>query len=774
MPYLLTSEYRIMKQFAFCIFLFQIFFSQGQTPQQLRTMGDEAFNTSNYHTAVIYYEALLEMEPDNIEVMYSLADSYRFLFSYSAAHSAYLTVWNQARNRFPGAGFYAGMMLKSMERYPEAAEMFQRYIEHGPLDDVFISQKRALYEIAACDSAMKMISEPREMILRNFNEVNTPWSEFNPAPSGDSLFYFSALRPLIESDNPMLASGDYRAQIYVASYGAGGLRNPTPLHVHINGKDRHTANIAITQDGNRAYFNRCEYNNYKLRCDIWMSEHRNNQWGRAKKLPKPLNGENFTTTQPYVTADPVSGNDLLYFSSDRTGGMGGLDLWFCIISDGEPQQPINLGSIINTPGDEITPFYHEKTGTLYFSSDWHYGMGGFDVFSTHGAMSSWDNPINAGSPVNTGANDFFFVIGADNESFLTSNRPGSMTFREQTCCNDIYLISEFKEEIPVVSEVFEIPEPSIKEDILELLPLSLYFDNDHPDPRTTSSVTKLTYEETWKAYMKQRDRFIDEYSKGLDGFEMYYAITEMEDFFDNYVESSLKKLEILADLLLQDLKTGSNVTLKVRGFTSPLTTEEYNIILSKRRISSLVNYFRSWNDGILIPYMDFISQNGATFQILEEPAGEALANPFVSDNPLDRRKSVYSKAASLERRIQIMIYESDFKKNVNIDDNIPVIYIPDNLIHLHQFVGKNNTEIDILVNNPGKIPLNITGIDSSTPQLEILSYPSSVEPESTHKIRVRINGTLESSFTGNIIIYSDSDDERNVVYLTTLIRESGQ
>jgi len=764
----------MMKHLVFCFFLLQVIISSGQTPQQLRTTGDDAFKTSNYHSAVIYYEAFLEMEPDNIDVMFSLAESYRFLFNYASAYSAYLTVWNQAKIKFPMSGFNAAMMLKSMERYPEAAEMFQRYIEHGPSDDVLVSGERALYEVAACDSAMKMIAKPKDLVIRNFNEVNTPWSEFNPTPFGDSLFYFSALRPLLESDNPMLATGDYRAQLYVASYGAGGLRNPAPLHANINGKDKHTANITITQDGNRAYFNRCEYNNFKLRCDIWVSEQRNNQWGRAKKLPKPLNGENFTTTQPYVTSDPVSGNDLLYFSSDRPGGMGGLDLWFCIISNEEPQQPINLGSIINTPGDEITPFYHELTGTLYFSSDWHYGLGGFDIFSSSGALSSWEKPKNAGSPVNTGANDFFFVIGADNESFLTSNRPGSMTFREQTCCNDIYLINEFKEEIPFVSEVIEIPEPSIKEDILELLPLSLYFDNDHPDPRTTSSVTKLTYEETWKAYMKQRRRFIDEYAKGLEEFEMYYAITEMEDFFDNYVESSFKKLEILAGLLLHDLKKGSNVALKVRGFTSPLTTEEYNIVLSKRRISSLVNYFRSWNDGILIPYMDFVSDNGATFEILEEPAGEALANPFVSDNPQDRRKSVYSKAASLERRIQIMIYESDFKKYVNIDENIPVIYIPDNLIHLHQFVGKNNTEIDILINNPGKVPLNISGIEPSSPHLLVLSQPKRIEPGSSQKIRIRISGTLEPAFTEHIIIFSDSADERNVVYLTTLIRESGR
>jgi len=742
----------------------------GQTAQQLIMLGDEALKTSNYHSAVQYYEAALSMESNNDELTFHLAEAYRHLYNYTSAASAYLSVWQNAKERFPQSGFHAAMMLKSQEKYPEAIEMFQKYIEFKPVQDVLISKERALFEIEACDSSIIILARSSDMKIQNFNEVNTPWSEFNPVPVGDSIFLFSALRPLVETENPLLATGDYRAQIYFADYGSVGLNSPRVLSLNINGKDSHTANITVSPDGNRAYFNRCEYTNYRLRCDVWVSELKNNQWSKARKLPSPLNDDKYTTTQPNVVTDPVSGNDMLYFSSDRQGGMGGLDLWFCVIANDKPQAPVNLGSIINTPGDEITPFYNIPENTLFFSSDMHYGLGGFDVFFSKGSMSSWAKPQNAGSPINTGANDFYFTTGSD-EAFLTSNRAGSLTFREQTCCNDIYIVQDFRIQDTLIVETPDSIPVSIKEDILELLPLSLYFDNDHPDPKTLSSNTKLTYKQTWVGYMKEKKRFIEEYSKGLDGFAMYYAMTEMEDFFDNYVESGYAKLEILSEFLYQDLKSGSDVTLKVRGFTSPLTSAEYNIMLAGRRISSLVNYFRTWNNSVLSPFMDFSAENGASLRIIEEPSGEALSAVYVSDNPLDRQQSVYSKSASLERRIQILIYESDFRKYVNIDENNPVIHIPDNLIHLTAYTDITDAEVDVSVSNPGKVRLTISDVHTSSPSLVIISRPDYIEAGEQSVIRVRISGKPKAPFTEHIIIHSDSSEERSVVFFTTAVKE---
>ncbi len=741
-----------------------------QTPQQLMLLGDEAYTTANYHSAVVYYESALSLD-NGLAIPIQLAHAYRHLSNYSSAESVYLNVWNNGTSEFPESGFWAAMMMKSNGKYAEAQKLFLQYFEKQPSVSGLASALRASLEINFCDSAISLLKKPLDIHIRNFSEINTPWSEFNPVLLGDSLFVYSTLTPLITTENPLIASGDYLSYIQIARWGSAGLEKPIPFSGNINSKDVHTANITFTEDGSKVYFNRCSYSDYKLRCDIWASELNNGQWQKPHKLDESLNSSTYTSTQPCVVRDIVSGNELLYFSSDRPGGMGGLDIWFCIIKDGKPQTPVNLGSIINTPGDEITPFYNSENGILYFSSDWHYGLGGFDVFSSKGSMSAWETPKNVGFPVNSGANDFYFITGKEGESFLTSNRAGSQTFREQTCCNDIYIITNFRTHQANIAEVPDTIETSIKDDILELLPLSLYFDNDHPDPRSTSSTTTLTYKQTWEQYIQQKQKFIDEYSKDLEDFAMYYAMTEMEDFFDNYVESGFRKLEILADFVYQDLKAGSNVTLKVKGFTSPLTSAEYNIVLAKRRISSLINYFREWNNGILIPYMEMTAENGASFRIIEEPSGEALSNPYVSDNPHDRKKSVYSKSASLERRIQILIYESDFKKYVNIDENNPVIFIPDNLISLKNLVGLKDPEIEVTISNPGKVPLKIFGIDVSDDQLYILSSPDIVNPGESVVIKVQINGILETYYTEHIIIRTNSAEERSVIHLSTLAGE---
>lgn len=758
----------IRKLFLWLILWLILFISgQAQSALQIKQYGDESFQSKNYYSAILYYEAVKAIEPSWTDVAYNLADCYRLVFSYEQAEKAYLDVLNLGWDKYPQSAFWAAMMMKSNGKYEQAKEMFHKYIARGIFSEEYCSVERASIEISACDSSLFWITHPIDAGIENMKTINSPYSEFNPVSIGDSILVFSALRPLVDSDNPLLATGDFLSQIYQANYGMVGLEQAVPIHQNINSKDQHTANITFTDDGKRAYFNRCSYSNNSLRCDLWVTEWDKGSWLKARKLPSPINDNSYTVTQPFVAFDTVSKNDVIYFSSDRPGGMGGLDIWFCIVKNGVPQQPVNLGSMINTPGDEITPFYSAKENKLFFSSDRHTGMGGFDVFFALGNLSSWTKPENMKFPINSGANDFFFFKGSGDESYLTSNRPGSMTFKQQTCCNDIFLVklSDTTAENVVVN--IDTIETGIRNDILELLPMSLYFDNDHPDPRSSSSTTNLTYEETWIAYMKQKQKFVDEYAKGLEGYAMYYAIAEMEDFFVNEVDKNYTKLLILTELLYQDVLGGSNVTLKVKGFTSPLTSTEYNIVLARRRIQSLINYFTTWNGGVLVPYMNGTASNGASFRIFEEPAGEVLSDPYVSDNPHDRQKSVYSKSASMERRIQIMVYESDFKKFVNLNDNQPMIYIEDNVIQLDESNRPAGSEIYVSLKNIGTEPLKIFEIQSSSSFIRISKGVQVIEPNQSATVVLVVVENLPNPFTAHIIVISNSPEERNVIYFST-------
>ena len=118
---------------------------------------------------------------------------------------------------------------------------------------------------------------------------------------------------------------------------------------------------------------------------IYTSHLTEKGWTEPVRAPEPLNQEGSNSAQPYLTTD----GRYVLFSSDRPGGAGGYDLWKASLdSNHEVIQVQNLGNVINTSGDEEAPYFHEKSGTLVFSSDGHVGMGGFDIFYARGNFNS--------------------------------------------------------------------------------------------------------------------------------------------------------------------------------------------------------------------------------------------------------------------------------------------------------------------------------------------------------------------------------------------------
>jgi len=754
---------KVLKLIVFVIIVSLSINGNSQSIAQLKSLAENAMSENDFNSAVELYKLTLTIEPDNVELQFMLAEAYRKSFNYIEAAKFYQKVFIAQADLFPESALFAGLMLKNNESYNEAKVYFENFLEIQKKSKTQLSEYYDINKlISSCDSAIIWKSNPRNFRIENLHRINTTYNEFNPFPVGDSVLIFSSIRPRFETDNPLLSSNDFMSNIYVSKFGRLGLQKPVLFDKNINSRRQNTSNITITENGEKAYFTRCENINNKLRCDIYYSERQKNSWSKARKIPYPLNSNEFTTTHPFVTFDSISGNDLLYFSSDRAGGFGGMDLWFTVLKDGKPQTPINLGSIINTKGDEITPFYETATGTLYFSSDYHIGMGAYDVFKSVGALSTWTIPQNLGFPINSGANDFYYIIANEDEAYLTSNRKGSMTFKDLTCCNDIFLVRKEIQELEILAKIDKDSiEHSIQNDILELLPLSLYFDNDHPNPRSISSETWLTYPQTLQTYLERKNEFAQNFAVGNSDRERKSAEKEVLQFFEDEVEANFEKLEAIIQLIYQDLLSGSEVSIKVRGFASPLTSAEYNLILTKRRINSLINYFSKWNNEVLKTYLEPDSNNLVRFKILEEAAGETLASQIVSDDPKDRRMSVYSPAASRERRIEIMYYESN---RYVISENTAIIYIEDNVIQLSDN-QLNGEVLEIRIFNIGNEVLVLNNIELSSTNLVLLSRSYRIEPGSKGLIELRINSIQKDNFFENIIIESNSIEKRNVIFL---------
>ncbi|MDX1912674.1 MAG: hypothetical protein SFV22_14380 [Saprospiraceae bacterium] len=181
------------------------------------------------------------------------------------------------------------------------------------------------------------------------------------------------------------------------------------------------------------------------------------------------------------------------------------------------------------------------------------------------------------------------------------------------------------------------------------LPIALFFDNDQPDPRTYATTTKLSYEESVERYLARRAAFIAKYTENLQGMEKETAAERLGRFFDEDVTGGQTRLESFASNLTLFLQSGATLNIMVKAFASPLARPEYNMALTQRRIASVKNYFRRYENGIFESYI----RNGQ-LRISMLPLGESESNPGVSDDAKNKRLSVFSPEASRERRAEIL------------------------------------------------------------------------------------------------------------------------
>jgi hypothetical protein len=349
----------------------------------------------------------------------------------------------------------------------------------------------------------------------------------------------------------------------------------------------------------------------------------------------------------------MNGKTVLFFASDRPGGEGGFDIWYSVRNaDGTYEKPVNAGNRVNTPEDEITPWYVSDKNTLYFSSTYHKGLGGFDIFKSEYRTNEFTVPENAGSAINSSYNDVYYSQSKDGRRiYLSSNRPGSFFENKLNCCNDIYRFTVTADSIVPAQAADTML--LVKEQLKLLVPLTLYFHNDEPDPKRLDTVTIKNYETTYNEYRLLIPQYEEEYSKGLKGDQKEIAKNRIENFFTDSLDAGLDDLKKFSEMLEKVLLNGETVKITMKGYCSPLASSRYNINLAKRRISSLEMFFRQYKSGFFHKYINN-PQAGEGKIIFEHVDIGELPASKVSDNLRDKKNSVYSPYAASERKIQII------------------------------------------------------------------------------------------------------------------------
>ncbi len=315
--------------------------------------------------------------------------------------------------------YYAGTTYQMNNRFDDAIRCYQELRKKMDTPEGIKSMNRL---IETCENGKKLMGTPVAVRVENLGDnVNSPYPDYAPVfTSGDQLLLFTSKRKGTTGGN-MDDEGHYFEDVYMsrnmsengAWTSAGKLdtsykmKRKGPLRYlftkaenvsEINTHD-HDGSIAVSPDGQKLYIYRYS--------DMWQATvNENGKWTRPKRMHEQIDGK--SSHEPSMCISP-DGNTM-YFVSDRVGGFGGKDIYRAEkLANGNWGVPINLGPNVNTPYDEESPYVAADNQALYFASEGHNSMGGFDVFKSPNENGQWMKPENLGYPINNGGDDLFFV-----------------------------------------------------------------------------------------------------------------------------------------------------------------------------------------------------------------------------------------------------------------------------------------------------------------------------------------------------------------------------
>jgi len=733
--------------------------ARAQSPKQLSKYAEQALEEQDYYGASIYFKKSLRLDSTDTATRFKYGEALRLSNNYIEAEKQYQQVHNSTETeKYPESLFWLASMQKNNGHYHDARHNFQKFYKSYPNKSSYFS-KKAKNEVKACAFAQKLILDTADVLLNNAGQnLNSSGSDFNAIQVNDSSILISSLKSAKIEDNLSIEDDEYYIHLFQSNREGNSWSAPTLLDTVINKPSKHTANGSFTPDGNTFYFSVCDD---EFNCKIYSSEKLKGKWTTAKELGPEINLIGSNNTQPFFAQ--IKNKEILYFVSNRDRGKGGLDLWYAELN-GKRIKVKNLGKNVNSVDDEISPYYDTEENMLYFSSTWHYGLGGMDVFKAEGAYKP-KKPHNIGLPYNSSANDMYYSYNRTaNKGLLTSNRVGSFSDKSATCCNDIY---EFKFPMDEILAATPKREYETLEELNKYLPVTLYFHNDEPNPKTRNTTTDLNYMTTYNAYSELTPKYKMEYAEGLKGIDSTKAIEDIDNFFLDYVDEGVEDLELFSELLLEELQKGQHIELTIRGHASPLAKTDYNVKLTLRRVSSLINYLSEYQDGIYLPYIKHLSPDAGKLDFIKIPFGEYKAADIVSDNFHDQRNSVYSRNAALERKIEII---SVHQSGIDSVEN-PKVKFDSEVFDFGKIKEREKVTHTFKLKNIGNADLIISHAETFCGCTRIKAPFTPIPPNETAEIEVEFDAAGKKGMQHESIeLLLNTKDGKKVISITAEVK----
>ncbi|HEY4785366.1 MAG TPA: OmpA family protein [Bacteroidales bacterium] len=595
-------------------------FSQ-EPNQKLRELfldGEYFFLSEDYEEALYSYNTLYKRGyADNANINYRVGLCYLNIPGEKNRSISYLekAVQNMTNRYSEGsfketkcpfdAQFYLGSAYRISNQLDKAIAAYEKY--KTLLDPKNVSAiKFADKEIESCKLAMGMMKNPitvKKTIIGR--PVSTPGRDYFPAVSGDeSVLVYNASQKF------------YQAVMFSKKVNKKW-SSPINITPEIE-SDGNQFVSSISFDGKELFLREED----KFQANILVSHYGEGKWSKSKPLNKNINTK-YWEGNACVTKDGLT----LYFSSNKPGGSGALDLYKSERApNGDWGPPVNLGQVINTEYNEDAPFVTEDGKRLYFVSQGHNTMGGYDIFySDLNADGTWSVPVNLGYPVNTTDDDLFYCPVKNGKAAYVAG-----FLREGYGSQDL-----FRLELAPTEEVVEVEEV-----------------------KDTSRTKVDTFAEKTDSIQKIRERELSQ--------SMVNALTETNKpeekvisrsiFFDFNSAALDNDGKRMLDHLVIIMENLTELKIEFCGNTDAKGSDEYNQKLSERRAQSAKNYVISKG----------IQANRISVKGLGEKNFIARnTNPDGSDNPEGRRYN---------RRVDIQLLEG-VEKSVKVED----VKLPDNL-----------------------------------------------------------------------------------------------
>lgn len=602
-----SSKKKVMKTkiILFALVLNSLTFN-GFAQKNTEKIANKNYEQFAYINAIKTYERIAKKGYKSVEMFKKLGNSYYFNAELKQAEKWYDELFSMTQDVDAEYYYRYSQTLKATGQYVKADEMLLKFSEKLVSDSrakLFKTNRNYLYEIKANSGRYKIQDAG----------INTKYSEYGAAYYGNKLIFTSARDTGFLFQRKHKWSNQYFTKLYAAEMVSDSTLG-TPFK--FANKIRipfHEDTPIFTKDGQTMYFTQ---NNYlkgkKGKSDkkttlfkIYKAKLIDKEWNNVEELP--FDNDNYSVAHPALSPDEKT----LYFASDMPGTIGQSDIFKCKIdANGNYGIPENLGPKINTEGRESFPFISDEN-ELYFASDGHPGLGGFDIFVSQITKDgSYKKVKNIGEPANSSNDDFGFLIDSKTRrGFLTSNREGGKG------SDDIYQFLETKSlkcEQEVSGNVSDLESklvlPNTKVSLFDykfkLLATFLSDSNGHYNFEVecdndyyirAEKAEYTTFEkrinipnETGKTEISiQLDKTIKEVKNGDDLAKIF----EIKIIYFDLDKSNIRKdaaieLEKILDVMIEN----PTIKINIKSHTDSRASFEYNDQLSEKRAKSTLEW----------------------------------------------------------------------------------------------------------------------------------------------------------------------------------------